>query len=288
MTIERNLSHLPTRQQKEEGEAVFAKLLVESWAEVAKEKGELEHAVAGTSMRHSMAGHCARAIHYYINGAEVTNPFDLPGYWSTGLGSAVHVWWQEALAKAFPNAEIDKKVHILEADSSGHVDAWLPEEKIALELKTINGYGYKLMVEGTEGPRHGNLVQACVNAHALGAEKMVLVYLSLEAISKGRAEKRGLTEVERIAKEFHYTPDVFNKVAEAELDRWGKIRAAGDATPRNIPDPQYPPAALVVDPMTGRLEKKGEQLGYAWNCGYCAYQLRCNQDLSEGGDGGSD
>jgi hypothetical protein len=280
MAIEKNLSSLPTRKESEEKALSYSRILVEQWAKLAKERGELAHAVEGTSMRHSMAGKCARAVHYYISGTEITNPFDLPGYWSTGLGTAVHHWWQDALRELFPNAEIEKTVHLPDADSSGHVDAWLPDEKVALELKSINGYGFKLMAEGGEGPKFDHLVQASVNAHALGAEKMVLIYLSLEAISKPRAKKYDLSEVERIAKEFHYTPDFFTKIAEEEIDRWGKIRKAGDKTPRNIPDPEYLPNHLVVDPRTGLMKKGDQVVGNAWQCIYCMFQDKCCEDLN--------
>ena len=271
MTIQRNLSHLKSTKDREEEDALYAKILVEEWARLAQERGTLEHAVAGTTMRHSMSGKCARQIHYYLSGAEVTNPFDLPAYWSTGLGTAVHGWWQDALARAFPSAELEKVVHLPQADSSGHVDAWLPEDKIAFELKSINGFGFKTIQEGNNGPRYGDFVQACVNAYALEAERMVLIYLSLEAISRGRAKQKQIDEVGRIAKEFHYTPDVFTKVAEREMERWAVIRERGAETPRAIPDPEVPAGARVVDPANGKLSSGG----YAWHCGYCSYQDLC-------------
>lgn len=258
----------------------YARLLVEDWARLAKERGTLEHSVPGTSMRHSMSGKCARAIHYYLTGAEVTNPFDLPSYWSTGLGTSVHEWWQDVLARVFPDAVLEAKVHIPEADSSGHVDAWLPEVKTAIELKSINGYGYKMIVEKGEGPRQGDVVQLAVNAHALGAETAVLVYLSLEAISKPRAKNLGLSEINRIATEFEFTREFFEPIALKEIRRWAKIRELGKETPRQIPDPEFQPGARVVDPLTGRMEKDGSPCGKAWQCNYCSYQTLCAEDLN--------
>jgi len=260
-------------KETEERNAVYAKVLVEEWAKLAQERGTLAHAVEGTTMRHSMAGKCARQIHYYLTVGDegITNPFDLPAYWSTGLGTAVHGWWQAALGNLFPNAELEKVVHLPQADSSGHVDAWLPDEKIAFELKSINGFGFKKIQESNEGPRYGDFVQACVNAYALDAERMVLIYLSLEAISRQRARQRDIDEVGRIAKEFHYTPDVFTKVAEKEIERWNTIRERGADTPRAIPDPEVPAGARVIDPSTGRLSSGT----YAWQCAYCSYQDLC-------------
>lgn len=257
---------------------MYARVLIDRWKELAQERGQLAHAVEGTSMRHSMSGKCARQIHYYLTGAEVTNPFDLPAYWSTGLGTAVHLWYQEALARAFPHAEMEKVVHIVHADSSGHVDAWLPEEKIAIEIKSINGFGFKKIAEDGDGPRYSDFVQCCINAHALGADKAVLIYLSLEAISRQRAVKRNIDEIGRISKEFHFTPDVFNKTAEQEIARWAAIREAGPDTPRAIPDPEVVKGARVIDPSNGRLAIGDKSVGYWWGCGYCGYQALCDMD----------
>lgn len=280
MTIQRDLSHLSSNivQREEERSSVYARVLIEQWKALAEERGTLAHAVDGTSMRHSMSGKCARQIHYYLTKAEVTNPFDLPAYWSTGLGTAVHGWWEEALVRAFPKAEVEKVVYIKEADSSGHVDAWIPGEGISVELKSINGFGFKKIAEDNSGPRYSDFVQCCVNAYALKAERAVLIYLSLEAISRGRAEKRNIDELGRISKEFHFTPEIFNEVALKEIERWGHIREAGADTPRAIPDPEIQKGARVADPSTGRLEVDGKSVGYAWMCGYCAYQDRCSDD----------
>ena len=277
MTIQRDLSHLKSVKENEERSAMYAKVLVEEWAALAKERGTLRHAVEGTSMRHSMSGKCARNIHYYLTVGDegITNPFDLPAYWSTGLGTAVHTWWQAALARLFPDAELEKVVHIPSADSSGHVDAWLPDGKIAFELKSINGFGFKKLAEAGEGPRYSDFVQGCVNAHALGAERLVMVYLSLEAISRQRAASRNIDEVGRIAKEFHYTPDIFNEVAEKEITRWATIRERGADTPRAIPDPEVPAGARIIDPKSGRWQAPNGAMGNAWNCAYCAYQDLC-------------
>lgn len=265
---------------------MYAKVLVEEWAKLAKERGTLRHAVEGTSMRHSMSGKCARQIHYYLTVGDdgITNPFDLPAYWSTGLGTAVHGWWQAALANLFPMAELEKVVHIPGADSSGHVDAWLPDDKVAIELKSINGFGFKSIQEQGNGPRYDAFVQACVNAYALEAERMVLIYLSLEAISRQRAASRKIDEVGRIAKEFHYTPEVFTKVAEKEIERWAAIRAAGSDTPRAIPDPEIPVGARVINPATGHLSSGGS----TWHCTYCSYQDLCNSECVTLGDPAED
>lgn len=280
MTIQKDLSHLSTpRMTEERGPNVYARILIEEWAKLAQERGTLEHAVPGTSMRHSASGKCARQIHYYLAGTEVTNPFDLPAYWSTGLGTAVHGWWQDALKRAYPNAQVEVTCHIPEADSSGHVDAFV--DGVSIELKSINGFGFKKIAEDNTGPRYSDFVQCCLNAYALKAERAVLIYLSLEAISRGRAEKRNIDELGRISKEFHFTPEIFNEVALKEIERWRNIREAGVNTPRAIPDPEIQKGARVADPSNGRLVVDGKTTGYAWMCNYCAYQDKCASDCAD-------
>lgn len=271
-------------QRKKERECMYAKVLVEEWARLAEEKGERQHAVEGTSMRHSMYGKCARQIHYYLTlGYDgITNPMDLPGYWSTGLGTAVHEWWEVALKRAFPTAKVEVVCHIDEADSSGHADAFIEDEtKTCLELKTINGFGFKKLAENGDPPRYSDFVQLMMNAYALDADEAVLIYLSLEAVSKNRAKQKGLYDHERITKEFHFGREEIQEVAAVELQRLAQIREAGDATPRSIPDPEYVPGALVADPSNGKMEVGGKVVGYAWQCGYCSYQDRCIKDCTD-------
>lgn len=288
--INKNLSHLPKVAEvvsEEKGDKVYAKLLVEAWAKKAQSKGPKGHAVEGTSMRHSMSGKCSRAIHYYLTGAEVTNLFDLPAYWATGLGTAIHEWWQDSLKEAFPNSEVEVICHVPKADSSGSADAVVHEDDgtlTVLELKSINGFGFKKIAESGDGPRHSDFIQLCVNAASLKADKAVLIYLSLEAVSKGRAMKFGLDEVDRIAKQFEWTREEFLPVANSEVSRWQHIREMGSATPRMIPDPQYPAHSVVSDPSKGLLmNPDGSYAGVAWNCGYCQYQAKCVEDCNGGG-----
>ncbi len=263
---------------------MYAKLLAESWREQNERQEELEHSVAGTSMRHSMAGKCARQIHYYLSKTEPSNPFDLPSVWVMGLGSRIHLWWQDSLRAAFPTAEVEVTTHLEEADSSGHIDATIQDgdKKIALELKSINGFGFKRMAEMGDGPRYGDTVQLAMNAYGCGADEAVLIYLSTEAVSRARAKSKGLDEHERIMKEFHFDRQQIVEIAEAEMARWARIRKAGDKIARLIPDPEYPPAAEVVDPKTGRMAIGSSTTGYAWQCNYCSYQNKCAEDKAAG------
>lgn len=262
---------------------MYAKVLAEAWRKENERAEELAHSVEGTTMRHSASGKCARQIHYYLNKTEVSNPFDLPSIWIMGLGTRIHEWWQGALKAAFPTAKVEVTTHLPEADSSGHIDATIDEEDgtlTALELKSINGFGFKKMAENGDGPRYSDFVQLCMNAHAAGADLAVLVYIATEAVSKNRAKQKGLYDWERVTKEFHFTKEEFTPVAIAEMERWAAIREAGEATLRQLPDPEYIPGALVADPSNGKMTVAGKVVGYAWQCNYCSYQDRCCEDLS--------
>jgi hypothetical protein len=272
---------------KEEIKYMYAEVLAKAWKEINERKEELEHSVEGTSMRHSMSGKCARQIYYYLSKEPISNPFDLPAIWVMGLGTRIHEWWQEALRAAYPTAQVEVTVHIPDADSSGHVDATIVEDEegepfvTCLELKSINGFGFKKMAENGDPPRHSDMVQCCVNAYGIQADKAVLIYLAAECVSRGRAKQKGLSEHERFMKEYIFDKETIEKVAIKEIMRWDAIRKMGDNTPRKIPDPEYPAGAAVADPSTGKLSLNGSISGYAWQCGYCAYQDKCCEDMRQ-------
>lgn len=242
------------------------------------------HAVEGTSMRHSMAGGCSRAIHYYVTGTESSNPPDLAGHHSMGIGSLVHAAWQAAVIEELGADCVEAEVPcaIPEADSSGNADLVLHSDKqglVVTELKSINGFGFKKLAEDGQAPRFKDFVQLCMNAYALNADVAMLVYLSLESISRPRALKKDLVEHERFSKQYFWKKEEFTRVAQLEIERWAEIRKAGDKTERLINDPEYVVGAKVIDPEVGRLaDPSGKIVGHAWQCGYCPWQDKCAED----------
>ena len=252
-------------------------------------------AVEGTVVRHSWAGMCSRRIAYGISGYEETDPPDLAAYWRFGLGTAVHDMWQPIILKVFEGAEIEVKSQSNDLLTSGHADAVVEVDgkKVCLELKTINGWGFKDCVGArgpASGPKYASIVQAALNAYTLGADEMVVVLLSLENLSAREMGRLGWVESWRkFCAEWTYGKEEISVIAEAELARLGEIvglAADGVLAPRSIPDPELPPGAVVTDPNRGAWEvRDGEvilDVGVTWHCNYCPMQRQCSDDHAAG------
>lgn len=273
----------------------FAPLLAEAWAAEAA-TGDREMAVEGTVVRHSWAGMCARRIAYGISGYEETDPPDLAAYWRFGLGTAVHDMWQPIFVKVFgETADVEVKCQSNDLLTSGHADAFVlvDDKRVVLELKTINGWGFKSSVGArgpAEGPKYASIVQAALNAHTLDADEMVVVLLSLENLSAREMDRLGWVESWRkFCAEWTYGREEIDVIATAELTRLGEIvglAADGVLAPRSIPDPQLPPGAIVTNPVKGAWEvRDGEiilDVGVTWHCNYCPMQRQCCDDAAAG------
>lgn len=278
------------------------RLLVHRIAENWKEGSEAPYTPPSMRWRGSWAGKCARNVAYDTLGVEKTNPPSLADHWRMGLGSVVHELLEPAVQKwvADSGVHAEEEVSVtFDGEGYGHVDLVLqtPEGKtIVLELKTINGFGFKQCVENDEGPRHSHVLQGSLYASALNADLLVIGYLSMELISPYRAEAKGIDDVGRFAAEWHYTPDEFVPLAQKETFRLSGIAeqahetgVASSIVPRfSHSDPDIPFPAEVVDPSTGRWELREVDSdgsfrvmnsGRAWQCRYCDYQERCVEDV---------
>ena len=273
---------------------LFIHRIAEHWAEGSEAPPTPE----GTRWRGSWAGMCARKVAYQAAKAERTDPPSLADYWRMGLGSVVH----ELLKPAIDHwlAEDDSVTIEEEVDcdlgehGAGHCDLVLyskeRDEKVVLELKTINGFGYKMAVERGEGPRHSHILQGALYATALDADLLIIGYLSMENISPSRARSQGLDDIGRFASEWHFTPDEFRPMAELEGDRLAAITdlIAEGGNPKDVPrrfshtDPDIPFPAEIRDSAAGVWELVNDgyvtNTGKAWQCNYCDYQTRCVND----------
>lgn len=227
-----------------------------------------------------------------------TNPPSIADTWRMGLGQMVHDALQWVLIRAmerrFPGAQIEVAVDLRpDVDGSGSVDIVIVESDrtIVVELKTINGFGFKLSsipFKGpAQGPRYGAKVQGALSAKALEADLLIVGYLSLELLSPDVAKRNGRDEIGRFTAEWHYTPEQFLPWAEAEHKRVSKILEivdAGGLPPRAIADPEIPKRARITDPSSGAWTvtdpESGAivQAGKTWWCGYCWQRDRCITD----------
>ena len=299
MPIKNDLSGLPKGDRRQgnlpDSYPRFTGPIAEAWFEKWKETSDLAFAVEGTRIRHSWAGKCAREISYRLTDTDETEPMDLASAWTVTIGHLVHDMWQEYLQLVFPEAQIEVKGVIQEIDSSCHVDAVVTFEiegkpwKVALELKSINGFGFKMAIGArgeAEGPRGSAIKQGALNAVAMGADELVIAYVSLENLSPREAEKLGLKQPwQRFTAEWSFDKEQFTAIANDEKVRLASILAIvddGRLAPRAIPD--LPRGARITDPTSGTwtiVDEKGgiTNAGTTWQCNYCSFQSRCNADL---------
>lgn len=302
MPIRKDLSELPAGDQREgvlpDAAPRYAPVLARAW-ENTVEKGELAFAVPGTRFRHSWAGKCARELSYLTLGYEPSEPFDEATYWVFGIGKAIHELWQQRLMDAFPGCEVEVNCRIDEMDSSGHIDAVITGDnsgvgvpagkKVALELKTINGFGFKMAIGArgkAEGPRDSAIIQGALNAHAVDADELVIVYLALENLSPREAHNKGLKEPwQRFSAEWSWTREQYEPIALAEIARVQQIHKiidGGNLAPRLIPS--LPAGAEIVDPLKGTWIQRDAtgnniaQTGSFWGCAYCSFRSQCVAD----------
>lgn len=268
---------------------LFVHRIAEQWAEGSEAPSQPE----GTRWRGSWADMCARKIAYMVKGVEETNPNTTSDYWRMGLGSVVHEILEPAVKRWLDNDDsvtVEEEVTVkLGEYGHGHIDLVLTTNdgaKIVLELKTINGFGYKMAVEKGEGPRHNAVLQGSMYAHSVDADLLVIGYLSLECIGKGIAEREGIDDIGRFASEWHFTKEEFTELAELEIARLEGITKElydNGAEAKDIPrrfshsNPDLPFPAVVTSPSNGTW-KNGTEFGRVWQCNYCSYQKQCVED----------
>lgn len=236
-----------------------------------------------------------------------TNPPTIADSWRMGLGTIVHDRLEQPIKRAFPGAEVETTIDLSPSiDGSAHIDlvVTLPviddgtdtggagkPYVIVVELKTINGFGFKSTTtsfkNGPEGPRLGHVLQGAVMAKVRDADELVVGYLSTELLSPAEAKRQGVDEVGRFAAEWTFTRDEYMVYADAEAKRVTKLLSimdeAGrpDAVPRQIPE--LPAKARIVNPLNGMWTVEDEtgsivDSGTTWNCDYCRWRDRCVAD----------
>lgn len=316
MALRADHAHLARPSQPTDGRRPDARpRFLTAYADWLARKRDAEEAAGGkphahdTRLRHSDAGKCARAIALDLAGVP-REPMDAAGLHVVELGQMIHELVQERLADEYgDDVECEVRCQIDGLDASGHVDAVITqhrdvsevpyqdlamdtgsnteERRIAYELKSVGGYGYKSAVGAAgpaEGPRYTAVRQGALNALAIDADELVIGMVATEAISQPQARRAGgLDEVARWAAEFTYSREEWEPIARSEQARLQRILDLYDdglLAPRAIPDPQIPHGALIADPTTGAWQHTDEHgqvldVGQAWQCGYCPHQATC-------------
>lgn len=295
-----------------DGAMRFIPELADQILEMVTEDDNKPHAIDGTRFRGSMAGYCTRRIAYYETGTPVTDPIDVASAWRMYLGTHVHELLQAAVHRVYrPDTEAHVQTEVVcdyrtfGLDGSGHADLVLDlptdepgdTHRIVVELKSVNGFGFKLATTTfrgpPEGPKSGAVIQGALNAAALDADHLVIANLSLENVSPQMAH---LTDdvYARFGAEWTFDRDQITELALAEAERVGQVhqildQSDGDPTavPRMVTDTDVHPWAQITDPVgkenrglwelrdsSGNLRDAGD----TWVCGYCPYREGCASD----------
>lgn len=170
------------------------------------------------------------------------------------------------------------------------VGEWDPEveKPVAVaEVKTINGFSFKMIATdfkgAAQGPRWAHVLQGGLGALALGVPDLFVGYLSLENISADMAKSFSDDETGRFTAEWHFDVETLRPALEEEVRRIKRIISlveAGVVPAREIHDPELPTGAIIVDPEhRGRWQvtqdAKVVQSGTTWFCGYCSHRDTC-------------
>jgi hypothetical protein len=300
MPINRDLSHLPAGDPKAANAAVppdsdpwLVRALAEAWL---TEQGDTSRPMSmpDRRFRASWAGtRCDRALSYSLAGVEETNASTVADLWRMALGTMIHDALQGSMHRAFPDATCEVSIDLRpDLDGCGTVDILVQhaDRRTAVEVKSINGFGFKMAATsfkgGEEGPKWGHVVQGALGAYALDADELVLAYFSMELVSAaGLRAEHG--EIGRFTAQWTYPRDIYEPIARAEIARVNRLLVLADdlggaLPPRIVHDPSIPPSAVVVDPARSRWvvrdDKGVQQVGTTWHCTYCRHRDRCISD----------
>lgn len=280
---------------------VVVPVLAERWFAKYRDDGQTEKskAIPQRRFRASWAAkRCDRSLHYALTDVAASDPATLADYWRFGLGTMVHEYLQDTFVDLFPDTDVEVPVDLLPIgiDGSATVDMVINRgsQRTVVEIKTINGFGFKKAATAfkgpAEGPRWSAVVQGALAAHALDAD-LIVAYLSLENLSPSIALSYGDgTTVGQFAAEWHFSREQVREIAEAEVVRINQVMEFADVgvlPPRALHDPEVEEGATVADPMKGSwLVRAGDVVlgtGRTWMCDYCDHRQQCVAD----GEGGS-
>lgn len=312
MTIERNLRELlsePSASNAPDPDPWLARKIFTQWL-ADKEANEEPHVRSSTAPFWASDGAtCARKLSYSLleraGLAEKSNPPTVADIWRFYLGNLVH----DAMQGAMPDDDHEVRAVLVDDDGvdlvSCRADSVIdlfengggpPIGKAAVEMKSINGFGFKTTTTTfkgpPEGPRFSHVVQLALTVKALNQAGEhgeithgVLLYASLENLSP---KTRDLvdTDISRFAAQWTYTREELDVIADEVITRLLNIRrvvSEGDLAPRVLYDPEIPRGAKVVEPLSGawELRNRDDELvryGNTWMCGYCDFRDQCLED----------
>lgn len=315
MSIKRNLRDLlatPGPGTAPDQDNWLARDVFTAWL-AAKKEADGEHVRSSQAPFWASDGAtCARKLSYSLleraGLAEKTNPPDIASEWRFNLGNVVH----DAIQSSLPEAEHEVAAVLKDDDGADlvscradtivaydHFEDGTPEPEhrvAAVEIKSMNGFGFKMAATTfkgpAEGPRWSAVVQLALTVKALiqnGRTDLthgIILLASLENISPNMAASFADSEIAKFSAQFTYEVDELVAIADEIIPRLINIRRVvgeGNLAPRVLNDPEIPKAARVVNPTTGAWELHDRdggliRAGTTWMCGYCTYQDQCIAD----------
>lgn len=214
------------------------------------------------------------------------------------LGTLVHSGLEDAIKSSFPNAEFEVAVDLQPIGVSGsahadivtYLDQTTRKVDAVVEVKTVNGFGFKSMATDfkgpAQGPRSGHVLQAALSALALDADRVIIAYLSMENLSPNLA-RYTQSDIGRFAAEWHFTRDEYETIAKREIARiqrvTGWLGVPELIAPTSVHDDEVPTGAYIQDPSRGmwvNTDSAGAitDTGKVWFCDYCDWRDRCVTD----------
>lgn len=303
MPIKADRSTLPSTPDPSDGVAPdaddrFIREALTKYLDVAEPlDDELELAIPEAGpVRGSQAGQCARRISYDLDPDVEAAPFDMSSRWNFAMGTFIH---DQVQAYGGGQAEVKVDLNPIGVKGSAHLDQLLDEDgrTVAVEIKSINGTGFKQAATRDRGPATGpkiaHLLQGGLAALALGADDLRLAYVAKENAAPWHVARHGYnpeSPVAGFAAQWTLEVESLRPRLEREAKRLAKIvdlHEKGEWAPRSIVDEDVPASALIVNPERGDwtvTDGDGQVLsaGKTWQCDYCSYQERCAADLREG------
>ncbi len=307
MPINKSIQDLP-RSNRPEGNSpaannFVAERIAEHWGELDEHTAPPFAVPEAGPYRGSYAGsRCNRSLYYKLSKTPASNPPGLADRWRMGLGTTIHEMLQKIAGDLFnsdadvdyANAEAELKVDLRPAGIPGSANLDFvfdyKGKRCAVEIKSINGFGFKAAATTfkgpASGPRFGHVLQGAMAAKARGCELLVVCYISMENVSPQMAKTYTTSEAGRFAAEWHYTVEELEPFIELERERIAEVIEAVkvEVMPKRIiVDPEYPEGAEINAPSNGGwvvLDDDGgiTDSGSTWYCGYCEHRDLCITD----------
>lgn len=302
MPIQRSIADLP-RADRPEGHPpaknnFVAEAIADAWFADYLARGEDSHELAipeaGPYRGSNASKRCDRALYYGVTNTEPSNPPGQADMWRMGLGTMIHDALQALSDGLFPGAENEVKIDLrkIGIPGSSHADVVFEYKgkRTLVELKSMNGFQFKLKATTFKGPpegaRFGDIMQGALAAAAYDCEQLVIAYLAMEIVSPQLAKQYSETEAGRFAAEWHFKVADLMPLIEEEVARVNRVMT--QYGPKNLPprllvDPDYPEGATVTDPESGMWIVAGEgqaieDTGDTWMCAYCWHRDLCISD----------